>query len=104
MGVVRPPSKEVRAGHYRTIRSAAAELRSAGFRHIAPRADALDHPWTVEGFIEYRTTTRDLELFESLDEATRRKAVEALRRRLNRLTTDQRVYRPPVVSIVARKG
>ncbi len=102
-GIVRPP-KEVRAGHYRTARSAADELRSTGFRRVAPRADALDHPWSIEDFISYRTTTRDLDLFESLDEPTRRGALEALRRRLTVLTPDQLLFRAPIVSIVARKS
>jgi hypothetical protein len=44
-----------------------------------------------------------VELFELLDEPTRRRTVEALRKRLNALAPDQLVYRPPVVSIVARK-
>jgi len=102
-GVVRPPSKEVRSGHYGSVRGAAAELRVAGFRRVAARADALDHPWTIDDFVEYRTSTRDVELFESLDEPTRQRAIGALRRRLDALTPDQLVYRPPVVSIVARK-
>jgi ubiquinone/menaquinone biosynthesis C-methylase UbiE len=102
-GVVRPPSKEVRSGHYRTIRSAVDELRSAGFRRVAAQPDALNHPWTVEDFIAYRTTTRDVDLFDSLDESTRRRVLEALRRRLSALTADQFVYRPPTVSILARK-
>ena len=101
MGIVRPP-KEVRAGHYLTVRRAADELRSAGFRRVAPRADTLNNPWSIEDFISYRTSTRDLDLFESLDEPTRRKTLEALRRRLNVLTPDQLVYRPHIVSIVAR--
>jgi ubiquinone/menaquinone biosynthesis C-methylase UbiE len=102
-GVVRPPSKEARSGHYRTVRGAAGELRAAGFGRVAARADALDFPWRIEDFIEYRTSTRDVELFELLDEPTRRRTVEALRKRLNALAPDQLVYRPPVVSIVARK-
>jgi ubiquinone/menaquinone biosynthesis C-methylase UbiE len=102
-GVVRPPVKEVRSGHYGSVAGAAAELRSAGFRRVAARAETLDFPWHIDDFIEYRTSTRDVELFESLDEPTRRKAVEALRRRLDALTPDQLVYRPPIVSIVARK-
>ena len=102
-GVVRPPSQEVRSGYYGSLSGAAGELRAAGFRRVAARADALDHPWTIDDFIEYRTSTRDVELSESLDEPTRLKAIDALRRRLNALTPDQLVYRPPVVSILARK-
>jgi len=102
-GVVRTPSKEVRSGYYGSVRGAAAELRSAGFRRVAARAEGLDHLWAIDDFIDYRTSTRDVDLFESLDEPTRRRAVDALRRRLDALTPDQLVYRPPVVSIVARK-
>lgn len=102
-GVVRPPSTEVRSGYFRSVRSAADELRSAGFRSVAAQPDALDHRWSVDDFTEYRTTTRDVDLFESLDEPTRRRALDVLRRRLSDLEPDQFVYRPPTVSIVARK-
>jgi SAM-dependent methyltransferase len=103
-GVVRPPTKEVRSGHYRTMRGAAGELRSAGFTRVAPRADALDYRWRMEDFIAYRTTARDLDVFDPLDEPTRRRVIERLRRRLELLAPDQWVYRAPIVSIIARKG
>jgi SAM-dependent methyltransferase len=102
-GIVHPPSKEVRSGHFASTESAADELRSAGFRRVAAQPDALDHPWTVEDFIAYRTTTREVDLFESLDEPTRLRAVDALRLRLSALAPDKLVYRPPTVSILARK-
>jgi ubiquinone/menaquinone biosynthesis C-methylase UbiE len=102
-GVARPPRTEKRAGHYRSVRTSADELRSAGFRHVSARADALEHAWTRDAFTTYRTTTRELDLFEAMAEATRRSVLEGLERRLQALTTDQMVDRPPVVSIVARK-
>jgi ubiquinone/menaquinone biosynthesis C-methylase UbiE len=33
-GVTRPPVTDKRAGHYRSVRSSADELRAAGFRHV----------------------------------------------------------------------
>ena len=103
-GVSRPVSNEVKAGHYRSIRAAVDELRSNGFRRVSAQADALDHPWSIEDFITYRTTTRDLDLLESLDDGSRDRAIEVMRRRLNALGPDQLVFRAPIVSIVARKG
>ena len=103
-GIVRPPARDARSGHYRSIRSAADELRSAGFTRVGPRADSLDHRWTVADFIEYRVSTRDADLFGRLDEARTHEVVAVLRRRLDALSEDQFIHRPPVVSIVARKG
>lgn len=103
-GVTRPPDTDQRAGHYRSVRSSADELRAAGFRHVSGRADALEHAWSIDALITYRTTTRELALFEAMDEATRSRVVDTLKRRVQALTADQMVDRPPVVSILARKG
>ncbi len=103
-GVTRPPDTEQRAGHYRSVRSSADELRAAGFRHVSARADALEHAWSIDALITYRTTTRELARFEAMDEATRSRVVDSLTRRLQALTADQMVDRPPVVSILARRG
>jgi ubiquinone/menaquinone biosynthesis C-methylase UbiE len=104
VGISRPVDTDVKAGHYRSMRAAADELRSVGFRRVAPRAYALDHPWSVDDFIAHRTTTREIDLFGSMDDGTRQRVVQVLRRRLNTLTPDQLVFRAPIVSIVARKG
>jgi ubiquinone/menaquinone biosynthesis C-methylase UbiE len=104
VGVSRPVDNDVRAGHYRSMRAAADELRSVGFRRVAPRADALDHPWSVDDFVAHRTTTRDMELFGSMDDETRERVLEVLCRRLNALAPDELVHRAPIVSIIARKG
>jgi SAM-dependent methyltransferase len=103
-GVVRPASAEVKAGPYHTIRGATDELRAAGFTRIASLSDSLEHRWTIDDFVEYRATTRDLELFESLEAQTRRRVRDILRRRLEALAPEQLVYRPPFVSIVARRN
>lgn len=103
-GVTRPPDTDNRAGHYRSVRASADELRAAGFRHVSARADALEHAWSIDALITYRTTTRELSLFESMDEATRSRVVDSLKRRLQALAANQMVDRPPVVSILARKG
>ena len=103
-GVVRPAPRDVKSGHFRTVRQAADELRRAGFRRVSARSGQLEHAWSAEDFITYRTTTRDLDLFEAMTEETRGRTLEALRRRLTALAPDDLVFRPPIVSIVARKG
>jgi len=103
-GVVRPPDRDKRAGRYRSVRSSADELRRAGFRHVSARADALEHAWTVDAFTAYHSGTREIELFEAMDQATRRRVLDDVNRRLQLLTADQMVDRPPVVSILARKA
>ena len=104
VGVVRPAPRDVKSGHFRTVRQAADELRRAGFRQVSARSGQLEHAWSAEDFITYRTTTRDLDLFEAMTEETRGRTLEALRRRLTALAPDDLVFRPPIVSIVARKG
>ena len=104
VGVVRPAPRDVKSGHFRTVRQAADELRRAGFRGVAARAERLEHPWQAEDFITYRTTTRDLDLFEAMTENSRRQTLEVLRRRLNGISEEKLVHRPPIVSIVARRG
>ena len=103
VGVVRPAPRDVKSGHFRTVRQAADELRRAGFRQVSARSGQLEHAWSAEDFITYRTTTRDLDLFEAMTEETRGRTLEALRRRLTALAPDDLVFRPPIVSIVARK-
>ncbi|HEX7498307.1 MAG TPA: methyltransferase domain-containing protein [Candidatus Limnocylindrales bacterium] len=98
------PDTDNCAGHYRSVRSSADELRTAGFRHVSPRADTLEHAWSIDALITYRTTTRELALFEAMAETTRRQVLDSLMRRLQLLTADQMVDRPPVVSILARKA
>jgi SAM-dependent methyltransferase len=102
-GIVRPPCREIRSGHFPSPRVAAEELRRAGFRRVAARADALDHRWSPADFATYRVTTRDMDLFGPLDEETRNRALAALDRRIGALEPEQRVYRPPIVSVVGFK-
>jgi hypothetical protein len=71
---------------------------------VAARADHLAHRWSAEDFLRYRTTTRDLDLFESMAEDVRRRAVVDLRARLHAMAEGELVFRPPVVSIVARRA
>ena len=101
--VNRPTPAIETAGHYHSMQTAARELRRVGLRQVSPRQTCLDHPWTAADFITYRRTTRDADLFERLDADASRRTIEALERRLSKLTRDQLVYRESVVTITARK-
>jgi ubiquinone/menaquinone biosynthesis C-methylase UbiE len=102
-GIVRPPCRELRSGHYTSSRRAADELRQAGFRRVAERPDTLNHAWKAADFATYRETTRDRELFESLGRRDRGRVVAALKRRLGSLSADELVYRPPIVTLIGRR-
>jgi len=52
---------------------AAQELRRAGFRRVAAREETLDYTWAIDDFVTYRETTRDRDLFDSLDAPTVRR-------------------------------
>jgi ubiquinone/menaquinone biosynthesis C-methylase UbiE len=103
-GVVRPPERDVRSGPFRSVQSSADEVRAAGFLGVAARHDSLSSAWSVDDFIEYHRSTRDVDLFAAMDGRTRENVVERLRRRLAPLTPDEMAFRAPVVSIVARKA
>jgi ubiquinone/menaquinone biosynthesis C-methylase UbiE len=101
-GIVRPPRLEIRSGHFPSARVAAQELRRAGFRRTAAREETLDYTWAIDDFVTYRETTRDRDLFDSLDAPTREKGLAAFDRRLRALPREALRYRPPIVSLVGR--
>ncbi len=103
LGLVRPPRDEQRAGDFASVRSAAAELRRAGFRGVAARPDVLDFHWTAESYATYKERSRELELFESVDPAARQRLADELRGRLARLPQDAFRFQPPIVTIIARR-
>ena len=102
-GIVRPVRRHSSAGHFASDRAAANEVRKAGFERVSSRPDALNEPWTAADFVTYRETTRDQDLFDSLDGPVRTRLHGVLRRRLEGLSADELVYRPPIVSIVGRR-
>jgi SAM-dependent methyltransferase len=100
----RPATDEKRAGHYVSLEQAESEMREAGFIDIAPLPANLDHAWSVADYVAYRTTTRDIELLETMPPDQKRVFVSSFERRLEALPTEDMVYRESVVSITARKG
>jgi ubiquinone/menaquinone biosynthesis C-methylase UbiE len=93
---------ETGSGHFPSARVAAQELRRAGFRRAAAREETLDYTWAIDDFVTYRETTRDRDLFDSLDAPTREKGLAACDRRLRALPREALRYRPPIVSLVGR--
>jgi SAM-dependent methyltransferase len=103
-GIVRPLRDDIRSGHYASAEAAASELVDAGFRDVLATEATLDHTWTRPDCATYRRTTRDFDLFESLDADLRRRGLTAYERRLNALTDDRLVFRPPIVTLTARRA
>lgn len=102
-GVARPPSREVRAGHFDTIKSAAEELEAAGFADVAAEPGTLDYPFTAESYYEYEATMHEIALFDSLDPETLARFRSILERRLRALTPEQLRFRASIVYLSARR-
>ncbi len=102
-GIVRPPRRHSREGHYPSVESAARELAGAGFRAVEARPDRIQHVWAARDFVVYRRTTRDQDIFESLTPDVRERLEANLNRRLAKLEPEQWVYKPPVVLIAGRR-
>lgn len=103
-GVVRAIRNEVKSGHFASTAAAADELREAGFRGVIANEGTLEYAWSRAGYATYRATTRDFDLFDSLEPGTRSRALAAIARRLDALSDDQLVFRPPIVTLLARRG
>ena len=95
--------EEVRAGDFRSPRSAATELRRAGFRRVAAHAEALEYSWTRESYLDFKVQYDELALFTFLDEATALKLVERARERLAALPDEDFDWRAELVAAVGQR-
>jgi ubiquinone/menaquinone biosynthesis C-methylase UbiE len=101
LGIERPPSPET--GMFRSLPSAAALVRRAGFRHVhATRAD-VEYQWTVDAFLSCAFESEERELVDRLDPATRAQLERLWRARLERLTDADLRYRDPVAYVTGRR-
>jgi SAM-dependent methyltransferase len=95
--------EEVRAGDLRSPRSAADELRRAGFRRVRADRDHLDQRWTAETYLEYKVAYDELGLFEELDEVTAGRLEARARERLAALRPVDFRWRPPICYVSAER-
>ena len=95
--------EEIRAGDFRSARTAANELRRAGFRRVSARVECLEHAWTREGYLTFKQHYDEVALFDFLDRRTARRLLDAARERLAELPDEAFLWHADVVSVVAQR-
>lgn len=101
--VERPEEQEDRSGDFRSLRSAADELRRAGFQRVHAEGDEVAHDWTAEGYAGYRGY-REAGLLEPLPAAQREAFWAAFRGHLAALPPEAFRFRAPVAALTARRA
>jgi ubiquinone/menaquinone biosynthesis C-methylase UbiE len=96
LGIVRPPSSETAL--FRSLPSAAALVRRAGFRGVRANAGTVEYQWTLDSLLRC-SESEDAELRESLDAETLRTLDRLWRERLARLTEGELHYRDDVAYV-----
>ncbi|MEA2621983.1 MAG: hypothetical protein QOH61_893 [Chloroflexota bacterium] len=97
------PDEEVRAGDFRSPRSAAGELRRAGFRRVSANVEALEHAWTINSYLDFKERYEERTLFGWLDDARAKRLLERARERFQELPPDAFTWRTDVVSAVGER-
>ena len=85
---------------YASPKSAAAELRRAGFRSVRAREEWLEHRFTPASYVDLLEHWIEDDTFATLSEPMRLRLRAATQRRLERLEPDALVWRRPLVSVV----
>lgn len=96
------PDDEV-AGDFRSPRSAASELRRAGFRSASARHEWLEYAWTLDSYLAYKRNYGETALFAQLDEKRAADLMARARERLEVLPRDGFLWRTRVVHARAIK-
>ena len=97
----RPPSAET--GLFRSLPSAAALVRRAGFRDVHAADGIVEYQWTLDAFVHCALESEDRELVDSLDAKTRSRLERLWRERLGRLTDADFRYRDLVAYVTGRR-
>jgi ubiquinone/menaquinone biosynthesis C-methylase UbiE len=100
LGISRPASGE--GGGFRSLGSAAALVRRAGFHSVRAAADFVEYQWTIEPLVRCTVEEEQRPLFESLDKDTAHRLVELWRERLHDLSAADLLYRQGVAYVSGR--
>jgi ubiquinone/menaquinone biosynthesis C-methylase UbiE len=95
--------EEIRAGDFRSARSAADELRRAGFGNVSARLEPLEYSWTREGYLAFKEHYDERALFSWLDRATADRLLEQVRDRFLAIPDDGFIWRTELVSALAER-
>ena len=85
------------AGDVRSPRSAADELRRAGFVRASAREETLIYEWTMESYLAYKFDYDERSLLSVLDSTQRQELERNVRDRLSRLAPSDFRWHAPVV-------
>jgi SAM-dependent methyltransferase len=88
---------------YPSPRTAATELRRAGFASVDAREEWIEHRFSPQGYLDLAEHWTEDDTFASLDEPMRRRLRAEVLRRLERLPASALVWRRPLVSAVGTK-
>lgn len=94
---------EPHAGDVRSGRTAAGELRRAGFVKASAREEMLEYDWTLDTYLEYKLAYDETALLEILDESQRAELERNARERLSSLKPRDFRWHAPVVFARAEK-
>ena len=92
-----------RTGDFASPRRAANESRRAGFRDVEALEGALEHRFTVEGYVGFMTEFDEATLIADLTEDERTWLLAGLRERLGRLSVEAMTLRFPIVFMSGRR-
>jgi len=95
--------EEPHAGDVRSGRTAANELRKAGFIKASAREQMLEYDWTLDSYLEYKLAYDERSLVDMLTEEQRAELVRNVRDRLSRLKPHDFRWHAPVVYARAEK-
>ena len=101
LGIERQPFPRV-AGPFRSLPSAAAAVRRAGFREVWAVEGLVDHQWTTDALVRCTVEEEELELFDRLDAGTCRAVERLWRERLAGLGESDLRYRGAVAYVTGR--
>ena len=88
---------------FASVRSAADEVRAAGFSDVDAEADAVAYPFTPERYLALLENWERDDVFGPLDEDELREVREETLHRWSHLPSEAFIWRAPVVSLVATR-
>ena len=96
------PPASTEPGLFRSLPSAAALVRRAGFRGVRAMPGIVEHQWTLDAFWSC-AVSEDVELRDALDPGTLEELDRRWRERLERLTEDDLLYRDQIAYVTGRR-
>jgi ubiquinone/menaquinone biosynthesis C-methylase UbiE len=95
--------EEHRSGDFRSPRSAARELRDAGFKHVSAKDERLEYRWTIDSYLEFKERYEEESLFSWLPADKADALRSRARERLEALPSDAFTWRADIVSALAER-